>query len=48
MGPTAEILLRLSAIELSPIDEYPVPGFKECRSRDPIRMQLDEEWVIVT
>jgi len=47
MGPTAEKLLRLSAIELSPADEYPVPELEKKRAADPIRMRLDKEWSVV-
>ena len=47
MGPTAEKLLRLSAIELSPVDEYPVPEFVESKERKQIQARLDEEWSVV-
>ena len=47
MGPIAEKLLRLSAIELSPADEYPVPELEKKRRTDPIKMQLDKKWSVV-
>jgi putative zinc finger/helix-turn-helix YgiT family protein len=47
MGPTAEKLLRLSAIELSPADEYPVPELEKRRRAEPIKMQLEKEWSVV-
>jgi len=47
MRPTAEKLLRLSAIELSPVDEYPVPEFIESKERKQIQARLDEEWSVV-
>ena len=47
MGSTAEILLRFSAIELSPVDEYPVPEFSELKMTKPLRLQLGKEWSVV-
>jgi len=47
MGSTAEILLRLSAIALHPVDEYPVPELSEGKRLKPIRLQLGKEWGIV-
>jgi len=47
MGPTAEKLLRLSAIKLSQADEYPVPELEKKMRAEPIRMQLDKEWSVL-
>ncbi|MFC1529569.1 type II TA system antitoxin MqsA family protein [Gemmatimonadota bacterium] len=47
MGSTADILLRLSAITLSPVDEYPVPEFVEFKRSKPLRLQLGKEWSVV-
>jgi len=47
MGPTAEKLLRLSAIKLSPADEFPVPEFEKKMTDEPIRMELDKKWSVV-
>ena len=47
MGSTAEILLRLLAIELRPVDEYPVPDLVERKRTKPMMMQLGKDWVVV-
>ena len=47
MGQTAEKLLRFSAIELSPVDEYPVPELRKSRRTKPIRLELHNEWAVV-
>ncbi|MFC1629576.1 type II TA system antitoxin MqsA family protein, partial [Gemmatimonadota bacterium] len=47
MGSTAEILLRFSAIALSPLDEYPVPEFVELQRSKPLRLQLGKDWSVV-
>ena len=47
MSSTAERLLRLSAIELSPVDEYPVPDLVEGGQAKQMELELDKEWSVV-
>ena len=47
MGETAEKLLRFCAIELSPVDEYPVPVLKDSKRSKPIKLELSREWAVV-
>jgi len=47
MGSTAEILLRLLVIELSPVDECPVPKLVERKRTRPIKLELGKDWSVV-
>jgi len=47
MGSTAEILLRLLVIELSPVDECPVPELVERKRTRPIKLELGKDWSVV-
>ena len=45
MGSTSEKLLRLSALRVDPIDEYPVPDkLKERHSGWKLEISLTDEW----
>ena len=47
MGPTSEKLLRLSAIALSPADDYPIPELEKKITDEPIRVRLGKKWNVV-
>jgi putative zinc finger/helix-turn-helix YgiT family protein len=44
MGPTAERLLRLFALNLNPVDEYPLPKKIEDTPSKPLRASLSDDW----
>ena len=47
MSATAERLLRLSAIELSPVDEYPVPDLVERAQSKRMELELQKDWNVI-
>lgn len=47
MGSTSERLLRMFAINMDPVDEYPLPKeILEEESKETLRISLGEEWRI--
>jgi putative zinc finger/helix-turn-helix YgiT family protein len=47
MGATAEKLLRFSAIELGPVEEYPIPELNNGKKARSLELVLDKEWRVV-
>jgi len=47
MGPVAERLLRLSALFLDPVQEYPLPdGMEERTTPTTLELTLDRDWQV--